>query len=36
MLDSVPLNIFKDTLKCVFFTHASKSNWDTLTEMPQI
>jgi hypothetical protein len=36
MLNNVPLNIFRGTLKCASFTHASKSFWDTLVEVPLI
>jgi hypothetical protein len=36
MLNNVPLNTFRGTLKCASFTHATKSFWGTLVEVPLI
>jgi hypothetical protein len=36
IVNDVPLNIFRGTLKCASFTHASKCFWDTLINVPLI
>jgi hypothetical protein len=36
MLNNVPLNTFRSTLKCASFTHAPKIFWGTLVEVPLI